>query len=145
MDRRRTQYNKVSLADGRLWTSSLDAFVRAGLGNPQLDRRVVMALELLLQRHESGLATSVNELAVQANISVSRFRHVFKAQTGFAPAHFAKVVRLCRAKHLLQNTFLSVKQVSAELGIDDVSHFVRDFQRMFGQSPAQTRRHNLPI
>jgi AraC-like DNA-binding protein len=45
-----------------------------------------------------------------------------------------------RASTLLENTFMSVKEISHEVGFRDVSHFVRDFKKLFGTSPTSYRR-----
>ena len=44
-----------------------------------------------------------------------------------------------RAQELLQNTFLSVKEVAFSIGVRDVSHFVRDFKKLCGQTPSEFR------
>lgn len=41
---------------------------------------------------------------------------------------FVHMVRMEEAKNLLVTTFLSVKQIMAEVGLRDKSHFVRDFK-----------------
>lgn len=50
-----------------------------------------------------------------------------------------QAMRLGRARLLLERTFLSVKEVRVLVGIDDPSHFARDFQRAFGMSPTDAR------
>lgn len=35
---------------------------------------------------------------------------------------------------------MTVKQIATGLGINDVSHFVRDFKKAYGMSPAQYRK-----
>ena len=44
-----------------------------------------------------------------------------------------------RAKELTETTFLSVKEIMNSVGISDPSHFVRDFEKRFGLSPAKLR------
>jgi len=74
-------------------------------------------------------------LAVGVNLSVSRFTLVFRASTGQSPAQYLRQLRLERARVLLETTFLSVKEVRALVGINDASHFTRDFARAYGASP----------
>jgi len=80
------------------------------------------------------------------NISLSRFRHLFKQETGVSFARYVKLMRLHRARQLLLNSRLRVKEVAANTGFNDVSHFVKDFKSIFGESPVrfrinETRRH----
>ena len=56
------------------------------------------------------------------------------------PGRYLKHARLDRARQLLQETQLAVKQVSIEVGIFDHSHFARDYKKEFGESPSDTRR-----
>ncbi len=44
-----------------------------------------------------------------------------------------------RAKDLLESSFLSVKEIAFQVGLNDESHFVRDFKSTYGFSPALYR------
>jgi len=55
------------------------------------------------------------------------------------PAQYLKSVRIHQAKELLETTLLSVKEIRARLGINDESHFVRDFKKTYGLPPLQYR------
>ena len=46
-----------------------------------------------------------------------------------------------RAKGLLESSFLSVKEIAFQVGLNDESHFVRDFKSTYGYSPALYRSH----
>jgi transcriptional regulator GlxA family with amidase domain len=87
-----------------------------------------------------GDDVSVPELAQAVNLSRSRFAHLFKQETGVSPARYLRDQRLDRARDLLERTFLSVKEVMAQVGFNDPSHFSRDFQRIYGASPRGWRR-----
>ena len=123
-------------------SEAANTLVQSRLSDPQLDQRVRVALELLLEDCcvHGGSITIRNVLRV-VNMSPSRFRHLFKAETGFSPTQLFKVQRLCRARGLLLTTFLSVKQITAAVGANDVSHFnLNDYHAAFGETPTQTRR-----
>jgi transcriptional regulator GlxA family with amidase domain len=117
-----------------------NTLVQSRLTDPQLDQRVRVALELLLK----GCGTNDSAITIRhvprvVNMSLSRFRHLFKAEMGLSPTQLLKVQRLCRARSLLLTTFLSVKQIIAGIGVHDVSHFVKDYHAAFGESTTQTR------
>lgn len=80
-----------------------------------------------------------SEAARALNLSISRFRHVFKQATGIPFARFVKELRLKHARSLLLDSHLSVKEVAARVNFRDTSHFVRDFEDAFGKSPARYR------
>jgi AraC-like DNA-binding protein len=45
-----------------------------------------------------------------------------------------------RAEYLLLTSFLSVKEVTFNSGMTDVSHFVRDFKKRHRMTPTEFRR-----
>jgi transcriptional regulator GlxA family with amidase domain len=96
-----------------------------------------------LQRHLAE-PLPVAELARLVNLSESRFRSLFAAQIGVAPARYLQKLRLRRARILLERTFLSVKEVMGLAGYNDPSHFARDFRREHGSAPSEIRRAGDP-
>ena len=79
------------------------------------------------------------KLAAMVNLSPSRLHQLFKEETGVPPARYLRRLRMRRAKELLETTHLSVKQVMARVGLTDESHFVRDFKKTYGLTPAKYR------
>jgi len=100
------------------------------------DPRIRRALELLQQRHPK----TVNEIAAKLNLSASRFRHLFKKELRVSPRRYLKLARLRQAKVLISSSFLRIKEVAAAVGVNDVSHFVRDYKACYGQTPSQARQ-----
>ena len=43
------------------------------------------------------------------------------------------------AKHLLESSFLSIKEIAHRVGLNDESHFVRDFKKAYGVPPSLYR------
>jgi len=86
-----------------------------------------------------GLDFSLTHTAAQVNLSVSRFRHLFKSETGMSVVQFVKALRLKKAKELIETTPLSIKQIMTEVGIKDKSNFARDFKKTYGASPVKYR------
>ncbi|SRR5260370_4966611 len=99
------------------------------------DPRIRRALELLQETHE----VRFGQIASNLNLSGSRFRHLFKKELGMSPRHYARLVQLEKAKDLLKNSFLTVKEVAALVGVNDMSHFSRDYKVQYRQTPSQTR------
>jgi AraC-like DNA-binding protein len=84
--------------------------------------------------------SQLERIAKQLNISSSRLRHLFTYEMGISPAQYQKALRLQKAKHLLETTFLNVKEIMLQVGIKDESNFVRDFKRYYGVSPTMYRK-----
>jgi two-component system response regulator YesN len=102
-----------------------------------MDQRVQIVIDLMKDDMRRGL--SLTEIAQSVNLSSSRLRYLFKAETGVPIAQYFKSLRMQKAKELLENTFLSVKEITVSVGINDESHFVRDFKKNFGLTPSQYR------
>jgi len=79
---------------------------------------------------------SLNHFAQAVNLSAWRLCHVFKSEVGMPPIKYLRQLRMDRAKHLLETSFLSVKEIAYNVGVNDESHFVRDFKTTYGLSPA---------
>ena len=99
------------------------------------DPRIQRALDLLPRSQ----AVQIGNVAETLNLSASRFRHLFKKELGISPTQYLRLIRLARAKELIENSFLSVKEVTALIGVKDVSHFVRSYKVLYGQTPSVTR------
>ena len=81
----------------------------------------------------------VAELAAAVELSPSRFAYLFRRDTGVSPARYLHALRMERARLLLERTCLSVKEVMAHVGVNDPSHFSRDFRRHHGVPPTGVR------
>ena len=84
---------------------------------------------------------SLAEFAQSVNLSVWRLCHIFKSDVGMPPMRYLRGLRMERAKDLLESSFLSVKEIAYRVGLNDESHFVRDFKATYGSSPALYRLH----
>jgi transcriptional regulator GlxA family with amidase domain len=103
-----------------------------------MDRRVAWAIHEMERRMSDPLR--VADLAVGVNLSVSQFTAIFRASTRRSPAQYLRCLRLERARLLLETTFLTIKEVRAAVGINDASHFTRDFAKAYGESPRMWRQ-----
>lgn len=90
-----------------------------------------------IQHHFTEKIT-VEMLAEQANMSTSGFHKAFKQVTQHSPLEYLKVVRLHKAKQMLQNENQSVAQAAYAVGYQSSSQFSREFKKQFGFSPNQT-------
>jgi transcriptional regulator GlxA family with amidase domain len=102
-----------------------------------MDWRVRTAIDVMLGTIDRPLA--VTDLARRVNLSRSRFTHLFRADIGCSPARYLREARLDRARQLLEDTALSIKEIMFRVGFNDPSHFTRDFARRYGASPRTFR------
>lgn len=82
---------------------------------------------------------SAEDLASHAGLSESHFNRVFRAQTGYAPMEYLRRYRVQRAKDLLANPDLAVKEIARQAGFDDAYHFSKVFRQIAGVTPTAYR------
>jgi transcriptional regulator GlxA family with amidase domain len=92
----------------------------------------------LMERHRAE-PLPIAELARAVNLSPAHLTELFRREVGRSPARVWRELRLDHARHLLQTSFLTVKQVMAASGWNDPSHFCREFKRRHGRSPQAFR------
>lgn len=105
-----------------------------------MDTRVQKLVHLI--QKDLSRKVSLSEMAQYVNLSPAYLRSLFKAEIGMTPVQYQKKLRLLEARTLLENTFLNVQEIMVRVGLRDDSHFVRDFKKLYGLTPAQYRaRH----
>jgi transcriptional regulator GlxA family with amidase domain len=105
-----------------------------------MDHRVDAAIAFMTANLHRKLTPL--EIAQSVRLSTSHLRHVFKDETSTSLTRYLRELRLQRAKQLLETTFLTVKEVASAVGIDSVSHFVRDFKKAHRLTPSRyAERH----
>ena len=102
-----------------------------------MDKRVEKILEMM--RADVRGELTLTDFAHSVNLSVWRLSHIFKSDVGMPPIKYLKLLRMERAKGLLESSFLSVKEIAFQVGLNDESHFVRDFKSTYGYSPTTYR------
>jgi AraC family transcriptional regulator len=141
---------------------------RSHASRVEMDARAILVAERLLSGHHSlqpasiveprGLAAwqlkrvhefleaanhqqvSLAELADVARLSPFHFARAFKAATGLPPHRYQMLSRIERAKRLLQDSKMSVGEVSAQVGYANQSYFARMFRLEVGVTPDLYRR-----
>ena len=110
---------------------------QAAKATGEMDQRIERVIVEMEKHLDSELSLEV--LAQSVNLSTSRFRHLFKAETGTTPAQYVKSLRMSRARNLVETTFLNIKQIMCSIGVHDKRHFAKDFERSYGLNPTQYR------
>ena len=98
----------------------------------------VNAIERLM-RDNVQREWSLLELAQAVNLSVWRLSHIFVSEIGKSPMQYLRQLRMDRARFLLETSFLSVKEIAHQVGLNDESHFVRGFKKINGDAPTRYR------
>ncbi len=86
---------------------------------------------------------SLVEFANSVNLSVWRLCHIFRSETGMSPIQYLRLLRMERARYLLQTSFLSVREIARNVGLHDQSHFTRAFKKAYGAPPTLYRTRSI--
>ncbi|MDX6403209.1 MAG: two-component system, response regulator YesN [Blastocatellia bacterium] len=100
-----------------------------------MDPRTQKVIALLNENFHHELL--FDEMARCMNLSPLSLRRLFKGQTGLTFTHYLRLLRMRKAKELMENTFLTVKEIMSQVGIKDKSHFVKEFKRVYGFPPSK--------
>jgi AraC-like DNA-binding protein len=79
---------------------------------------------------------SLDDVAFQTGLSIRQFRRVCLEQTGVSPKLLARVLRFRKALAQVQTQAGEHAGLAADCGYFDQSHFIAEFQRFSGQTPA---------
>ena len=85
---------------------------------------------------------SVKRMADLTGYSPSRFNAIYKSIYGIAPTADLINARINRAKNLLILEDMNVEEISAVLGYQNVTHFIRQFKSKVGCTPSNYRKTN---
>lgn len=88
----------------------------------------------------SNAELSNDMLAAALNKSTVAFRTRFKEECGVSPMKYLAKLRMDRAKLLLLEESMSVREVAASVGYSDIYSFSRSFRNNCGCSPLQYRK-----
>lgn len=100
-----------------------------------LDPRVQDALRMIHRMPEK--TASLDDVAASVDLSPSRFRHLFKAETGVTFRNYLMQRRLTAAiKRWLAERDLTVTELAYETGFADGAHLSRVFKRITGFPPS---------
>jgi len=81
----------------------------------------------------------IQEIATNLGTSYSWFRKAFKEYTGYPPAQYFQELKLRKAKELLTETNLSIKEIAYELDFSSYEYFLSFFKKRVGVTPSEYR------
>lgn len=102
------------------------------------DLRIQLAIDFMNANYQQSIA--LPELARVASISQSHFSRMFKNETGLSPIDYLIRLRTEKARDLLKNPSLSIKEVMVLTGFNARSNFVRHFRQYFRNAPSEYRK-----
>ena len=93
-----------------------------------------------MEEHFSDPEISMAAIAESFGISTTRLSLSFKEKMGMTPLDYLTLLRSQRAKELLEDTELTIRDISMQVGYYDPGSFIRRFKQVTGETPLQYRR-----
>ena len=79
-------------------------------------------------------------LAARFNLDSCYLQKLFKRHSGQSPMEYIIHLRMTHAKNLIRSTTMSISEIAFTVGIDNISHFTRQFKKQVGITPGQYRK-----
>lgn len=84
-----------------------------------------------------GAPPDLKRMASEAGISTRHFIRLFKKQTGHTPGAYRLQAQMRRARYLIEDGRMSVKECAYTLGYADPFIFSKQFRKIFGYPPSK--------
>ena len=107
----------------------------------EIEKIIQKACMIIRENLDSNL--NMEKVAQNLNVGYSNFRKMFKKYTGISPAQYSLSLRIRQAKDLLNNTDLSVKEISYQVGFNSIDYFSRVFKSKTGKNPTEYKADRL--
>jgi AraC-like DNA-binding protein len=82
----------------------------------------------------------IDKLAATLALSEEHLRRLFRDHVGMSPYQFYLELKIHRARQMLRETGLTVKEIACKLGFESPFHFSKAFAQRAGVSPTQWRQ-----
>ena len=99
---------------------------------------IILTIENQLDKN-----VSLDKYAKMSGFSYVQFARKFKIKTGSTPINYIKMLRIMRAKELIADTELRIKEISLLCGFENEYYFSNAFKSEVGMSPTKYRDHIL--
>lgn len=103
--------------------------------------RIAQAMSHLREHFDTPI--DVKALARSVGMSSSSFHQHFKALTAMSPLQYQKHIRLLEARRRMVSDGDQASAAAVAVGYESVSHFSREYARMFGSPPRRETRRAL--
>mgnify|MGYP003298736143 FL=1 len=103
----------------------------------QMDKEFLNKVINILNEELSNSEFSVDDLCRRLGVSRTVLYHKIKTLTGQPPSDFIKVVRLNKAKEILETHKYMISEVADMVGFSDPKYFSVCYKKQFGLSPSK--------
>ncbi len=122
-------------------TRWLEAFISTSIEYPHISPPVSISLALEYIKNNLDKPLNRDEVAGICNMSPGYFSRVFRDRTGFTFIHLLNKFRVEHACSLLEETALSVYEITFQSGFNDQSYFNKVFKKYRSRTPSEYRNN----
>ncbi|MGM1046471.1 MAG: AraC family transcriptional regulator [Bacillota bacterium] len=136
----------AKLEDIHLWMKHEIARIISLLGDQKsLNRKGKIVDEIIeyIRYHIHDPRLSVENIADHIALSAKYVRQLFLDQYGMSLSNYILNLRIEKVKELLQQSDMSVAEISQQAGFQTKSHFFTAFKKATGMTPAQYRYQQI--
>ena len=126
----------------RFCERSVECAASAALSKESGENPIVQKARQYVGSHLSDLP-SLEGLAEILGVSPFYLSKLFKEETGETYINYVTSARLERAKRLLSDGGLIIKEISASVGYSDQNYFSKLFRQKYGETPSEYRQRML--
>ena len=111
-----------------------------GLAAQPKQKQLLWVVDYINEHYDEQI--TLDFLSQQIGYSKAHFCRKFKQETGMTVNHYIERLRMDKAKNLLAETDMPIKDISLACGYSDLAYFTNRCKKMFHQPPAQLRRES---
>lgn len=135
-------YAKSTLGHVRIWLDeTVFASIRQYLSRQHVSKQKQIAQQVIHQIHDRyDEDLTLQHVADELDVSVSQLSRLFKEETGRTFSESLIQYRMQKAADLLENTDMSIKDISDKMRYTNVQNFSRIFKQVIGLPPGEYRK-----
>jgi AraC family L-rhamnose operon regulatory protein RhaS len=96
------------------------------------------AIQYLHTNYRSKIKTE--DLTKLFNTNKTSLNQLFRAHTGMSTISYLNSIRMQIASSIMRNTLLPTFEIMQRIGFKDDAHFIRNFKKFSGYTPAEYRK-----
>ena len=106
------------------------------------DERFISDLITFIDKHISDPDLDVSKICRESGLSHTHLNRKLMALVDLSVVEFIRLMRLRRAKDLLEKKFGNISEVAFEVGFNSVAYFSHCYRRQFGLNPSEVVNGN---
>ncbi|WP_142785631.1 helix-turn-helix domain-containing protein [Changchengzhania lutea] len=110
---------------------------------PNIEDSFIDQIETIILENLCNEQFGVSELAETMNMSRSNLLRKIKKTTALSASQFIRQVRLKKSMQMLQETQLTVSEISYQVGFGSISYFIKCFREYYGHPPGEVGKGTL--